>query len=103
MTSSTSQPTFEPRDQSNTTISGKMPASGPKILDCCSLCDQGILTISCNVCFRDTHRRCADAFLKGTDKDLDNDLDNWRCPRCLTLLHMADPTICDKNKKKKKV
>ncbi|KAL3272399.1 hypothetical protein HHI36_013876 [Cryptolaemus montrouzieri] len=75
---------------------------GGKIIDCCTLCDYGVITVTCNVCFRETHKKCAEAFLRGTDKKIDTDLDNWKCPRCLTMVHLTDPSTCNKDKNKKK-
>ncbi|XP_044760036.1 uncharacterized protein LOC123317527 [Coccinella septempunctata] len=74
---------------------------GGKIIDCCTLCDYGIITVTCGICFRETHKKCAEAFLRGTDKKIDVNLDCWRCPRCLTMVHLGDPSSCEEKKEKK--
>lgn len=53
--------------------------------DCCTLCEGGIRCLRCLICGQRTHKKCAQAFLRGTMENIDLDLDTWKCPRCLTL------------------
>lgn len=82
-------------------VHGSRYISGGKIVDCCTLCDYGVITVTCGICFRETHKKCAEAFLRGTDKKIDVNLDSWRCPRCLTMVHLVDPSSCLEKKERK--
>lgn len=65
-----------------------------KMPDTCVLCGNGIPYSKCLCCENEGHNRCIEAFFCTIGRRVN--LNNWRCPKCVTLSNMNSESRSEK-------